>query len=214
MLNPINDLDTLTITAYHEAGHAVVATLLGQPISSLNLLYRKQGKDWVGSTPTDPSDSAAQEIIPYLNASALSTFAQLYPNDKYKSVRILCTIKCAGLIVEQRMGIDVSLEKLGGNQEDIANALRLLESQAFSTENQLKEIYEAKTCAEKILSNNVCWNMIVNLANSIIEAIQEGQELRDSNEYRDLYKFGRDKVYASFIYTLAQEVLGAPNNCK
>ena len=39
MLDTINSLSALEITAHHEAGHAVVATLLGKPISSLDLLY-------------------------------------------------------------------------------------------------------------------------------------------------------------------------------
>src|SRR5260370_36612260 len=79
MPDTINPLSALEITAHHEAGHAVVATLLGKPISSLDLFYRKREGDWIGSTPTDPTDSAAQQIIPYLNGSVLPEGAQLYP---------------------------------------------------------------------------------------------------------------------------------------
>lgn len=208
MPDTINSSSALEITAHHEAGHAVVATLLGKSISSLDLLYRKREGDWIGTTPTDPTDSAAQQIIPYLNGSVLPEGAQLYPysEDKYKNVRILCTIKCAGLIVEKRMGIDVSLKEPGGSQMDIENAIHLLENQAFSPEEQQKELCNAEICAEKLLRNPIYWDMVVNLARDLIDAVHQGRERQNSNEYINKYTFSRDKVYASFIHTLVQAI--------
>lgn len=209
MPDTIHTLDALEITAYHEAGHAVVATLLGKPISSLDLLYRKREGDWIGSTPTDPTDSAAQQILPYLNSFALPEEARLYPysNETHQNIRILCAIKCAGLIVEKRLGRVVSLEEPGGSQTDIINALALLEAQAFLPEEQQQELRSAEIYAEKLLSNPISWKMVVHLARTLIDAVHQGRELQDSNKYRDVYVFSREMVYANFISTLGQVLL-------
>ena len=129
MPDTINPLRALEITAHHEAGHAVVATLLGKPISYLKLFHSIAEGIWNGSTPTDPStDVMAQWTIPNLNGSMLPNDAQLHPytDDEYKNTRDTCTIKCAGLVVEKRMGIDVSLIKPGGSEMDIHHTSRML----------------------------------------------------------------------------------------
>ena len=135
----------------------------------------------------------------------------LYSDDRYKDVRMLCTIKCAGLVVEKRMDTDVSLKEPGGSQTDIDNSRYLL-NQAFPPEEQQKELCNAEIYAEKLLSNSVYWGMVINLARDIIDAVHQGRELHDSNEYRDMYTFTRDKVYASFIQTLVQAIFEVAGN--
>ena len=48
----------LVKTAYHEAGHTVVARLLGRTIKSILLIHTKQVESWVGIASNGaPSDS-------------------------------------------------------------------------------------------------------------------------------------------------------------
>jgi hypothetical protein len=109
------------------------------------------------------------------------------------------------------MGIDVSLKEPGGSQMDIDNARHLL-NQSFPPEEQQKELCNAEICAKKLLSNSAYWGMVVNLARDLTDAVQQGRELQDSNEYRDKYTFTRDKVYASFIHTLVQAIFEVTGN--
>lgn len=48
MLEEVNSFRDLEITIYHEAGHAIVARLLGIPINWILLIYRKKFEKWEG----------------------------------------------------------------------------------------------------------------------------------------------------------------------
>lgn len=200
----------LEIVAHHEAGHAVVSETLGVPFKYVRLWrqkkrvdldvyeiaaklqempynpeqlwYKKLENEWEGEAPSDDRSSDINLLWPVIF---------LVPDDEYKDVRITCTIKFAGLVVEKLMGID---EKIiwKGCHYDIENARGLIEPR-FPPEEQIQELLDAESRAMNILSNIVYWNRVQTIASGMISAVLQGSPT-SSDEYKDEYLFSRDEI--------------------
>jgi hypothetical protein len=202
--NNHNFLNNLQIYAYHESGHAVVAETLGMPFKHVQLSrikrkdaslwevvasgYKQQARrmqddDWQGNTPIAGLSSGIEPLWSTLD---------LVPDDLNKDVRVRCTIKLAGLVVEKLMRIDEWIIRDGSSMD--ASGVNGLIEQCFPPEERQNEWLDAEKRARTILSEIACWTRVQNIAQGIISAINEGREPDQSNEYLDHYVFNRAEI--------------------
>lgn len=205
--------DELEITAYHEAGHAVAARVLRKPIRLMKLSYSEQTRTWVGGEtfkdelPTNDRNWLNRNVDRYIPYEELEYHYPRYPEpyEEYKRVRELCAIDYAGMVVEELLfthrDVDVSLASLEQNAAiDIYYARRRIEK--FPSEGQDEELDFAKSRARAILSNGTCWNMVVNLAEKLINDIRNGRQPDEQIDFTYHWYFSFNVIYESFQQTL------------
>src|SRR5260370_11874040 len=110
------------------------------------------------------------------------------PDDEYKTVRDHCTVKCAGIAAEKKIGLDVTSTLAGGSIMDIAQAKEMIK-QRFSAQVWEKELFHAEAHAREILNIQTCWRMVENLAKELISAIHQGIIVPQSKGHTDWYVF-------------------------
>jgi hypothetical protein len=59
---PRNDTHSRGSTAYHEAGHAIIALTIGRPVKSVDIYERTKGS-WSGHVITGPADPNAEPFV-------------------------------------------------------------------------------------------------------------------------------------------------------
>jgi len=207
-------LQDLRVTAFHEAGHAVVARLLGIPINWIALEYIEQYKRWNGEHNAS-FDSVIRDWmwdtlhleskIPYDNLR-FEYPTSPEPYQEYKKVRDRCTIDYAGLVTQRlfykRIGQEDSPKVSEGCSNDIDRATNRVQEEFQEQEAREKELAYAESHAEKILSNEIAWRMLEDLAEYMVNAITHGQ--KDAEEYglTKKYWFTCQDIYASFVSSL------------
>ena len=203
-------LNELEVTVYHEAGHTVVAQVVGKRIGVLGIALSNSGQARVlgGQAQHDP-DTGVDTKWTRLDLDRYIPYDQLPPpneDDEYKYYRDNCTITCAGWVAEEllseQLGKDRSRMPSNENLEDKRKAKDLL--QGFPVFEQGKELLNAETRAREILRNPICWRMVENLAKEIINAILQGSKQKEQDGSIDWYFFVPRELYASFVQTLKQ----------
>lgn len=184
MVDNTESLRELEIVVHHEVGHAVVMELLGKPIKHIQIKYRKLVDDWMGNTP--PLDNPSSDI------TSPWSILRLVPDDEYKDVRDWCVIKFAGSVTERLLGIDEKII-LQGYFMDMQSANDLLRG-TFSLERLENELRNAEILARNVLSNPIHWSKVLNIANGMLSAMDQGRKPQRSNDYIDEYLFGRDEI--------------------
>jgi len=201
-------LNELEVTVYHEAGHTVVAQVVGKRIGTISIVLSNTGQAKVlgGQAQHDPGTSIDAKWTS-INMDRYIPYNQLPPpnaDDEYKYYRDNCTITCAGWVTEEllseQLGKDRSTVQSDENLGDKRKARELL--QGFPVHEQEKEMLNAETRARKILRNPICWRMVENLAKEIINAILQGTKQKQRDGFRDWYVFVPMELYASFAQTL------------
>lgn len=205
MSNAVNPLSDLNITAYHEAGHTLVAHALGKRIGSISLKRSctDQREVWEGESLTD-LDANIDMRWSFLSLDRHIPYDKLppqNPDDEYKTVRDHCTVKCAGIAAEKKIGLDVTSTLAGGSIMDIAQAKEMIK-QRFSAQVWEKELLRAEAHAREILNIQTCWRMVENLAKELISAIHQGIIVPQSKGQTDWYVFPLAFVVKSFTRTL------------
>ena len=201
-------LNELEVTVYHEAGHTVVAQVVGKRIGTISIVLSNTGQAKVlgGQAQHDPGTSIDTKWIS-LDMDRYILHDQLPPpnaDDEYKYYRDNCTITCAGWVTEELLS-----ELMGKNRSTVQSdeifgdkrkARELL--QGFPIHEQEKEMLNAEIRAGEILRNPICWRMVENLAIEIINSILLGRKQKQRDGSRDWYVFVPMELYASFVQTL------------
>lgn len=201
-------------TAYHEAGHTVVAKLLGRLIKSIMLFHTKQAEIWAGIASNEPAaiidlNWSILDLEQYIPYGELEFQYPSYPEpyEAYKIIRDNCVIKYAGWVTEallyEQCGLDNSPKLSDESASDLQVARGLLQEKFPHAWEE--ELSYAERYARKILRNQLCWRMVENLAKVLINAILQGkQPLRQDNQ-NEVFKFSQELVYESFRLTLTEE---------
>lgn len=216
MLEERSSSGDLIITAYHEVGHAIVARLLGIPNNWILLIYKKQPAMWEGEHngyyDFDPS-FIPDRMWDNLHLDSKIPYDELrfeYPTNpepyqEYKKVRDRCTIDYAGLVT-QRLFYKRRRQKESpmvseGCYEDMKRAEERIGRQ-FLTQDLKKELAYAESHAEKILSNEIVWRMLEDLAEFMVNAILMNQTEAEEYDLTTEYRFARRDIYQRFERTL------------
>ena len=211
-----NSQADLEITAYHEAGHAVIARLLGVPINWIALKYAKPQKKWVGEHNAyydyDPAFIRDKPWDTLDLDSKLPTLHFQYPTfpepyEEYKKVRDRCTIDYAGLITQRlfykRMGQEENQMASEGCSDDMKRARERVE-ETFRGQNVQEELAYAEMRTGEILSNEMVWRILEDLAKYMIDAILQGKKEPEDHDTFLIYWFSRQDIYNSFVRLLTQ----------
>lgn len=211
MHDNIKFLNDLEKTAYHEAGHAAVAKLLGKWIDSILLFQPKDIEEWIGRTQHH-SDETIDSLWASLNLDRHIPYDELgiqylghsSSNDKYKSDRDTYTITCAGMVTEmllyEQKRIDKNPMLSGESASDISKVAQWVKDKFPNIQEQEKELLNAESRARRILDHPICWCMVENLARKMVNEIHLGKEPLPAQP--GMYKFSRNVVYESFKQTL------------
>ncbi len=205
MSHSVNSLSDLDITAYHEAGHTVVAHALGKRIGSICLTLSRIGQTeiWEGRSTTDLTENIDTRWL-FLSLDRHIDYDKLpkqNPDDTYKIVRDQCTVKCAGIAAERKIGLDINSTQAGGSIKDIEQAKEII-MQRFPAQERDRELSRAETHAWEILNSQTCWHMVENLAKELISAIHQGIIVPQTRGNTDWYVFPLAFVVKSFTRTL------------
>jgi hypothetical protein len=165
--------------------------LLGKPIKHIQIMYRKPEDDWIGNTP--PLDNLSSDV------TSPWPILRLVPDDEYKDVRDCCIIKFAGSVTERLLGIDEKII-LQGYFMDMRSANYLLR-ETFSLERLEDELRNAEMLARNVLSNPIHWGKVLNIANGMLSAMDQGRKPERSNDYIDEFVFSRDEVRRFQIFS-------------
>jgi hypothetical protein len=216
MLEERSSSGDLVITAYHEVGHAVVARFLGIPNNWIVLKYKKQPAKWEGEHngyyDFDPSffpdrmwdNLHLDSKIPY---DELRFEYPTYPEpyQEYKKVRDRCTIDYAGLVTQRlfykRRRQEESPIVSEGCSDDMKRAKERLGGR-FQAKDIKKELAYAENHAEKILSNEIVWRMLEDLAEYMVNAVLTNQKEAEEYDLTTEYWFARKDIYQCFERTL------------
>lgn len=76
---------------------------------------------------------------------------------------------------------------------DMQSANALLR-ETFSLERLEDELRNAKILARNVLSNPIHWRKVLNIANGLLSAMDQGRKPQRSNDYIDEYVFSRNEV--------------------
>jgi hypothetical protein len=207
-------LENLRVTAFHEAGHAVVARLLGISINWITLEYIKQYNTWNGEHNAS-FDSVIRDLmwdtlyleskIPYDNLRfEYPTYPE--PYEEYKKVRDRCTIDYAGLVTQRLFYKLIGQEDYSkiseGCSNDIYRATIRVQEKFQEQKTREKELTYAESRAEKILSNKLAWRMLADLAEYMVNAIIHGQKEAEKYDLTEKYWFIRQDIYTCFVSSL------------
>ncbi len=203
-------------TAYHEAGHTVVAKLLGRTITSIMLFHTKQTENWKGIARNDPpskidSDWATLNLDRYIPYSEFQLHYSKSPEpyEEYKTIREDCIIKYAGWVTEtllhKQLGLHTTLMPSDESAADF-RFVSLLLQEKFPPQDWEEELLQAENHARKIVSNHPGWCMVEDLAKEIINSILYGKESLRQDDQSEVYKFSHELVYESFRRTLTKTI--------
>jgi ATP-dependent Zn protease len=117
--------------AYHEAGHAVVATALGYSVSASIIWPQFQG-GWVAYAEKNRSKK---------------DFLQKYINDAPK-------IQLAGLVSEKKANPEMTMEDAAGSFKDLYRALNYITCESVESRNISEVILETESRLDRLLKQD------------------------------------------------------------
>jgi hypothetical protein len=160
----------ITIVAYHEAGHAVMARLMGRRVHEIRLLFNVQGT-YNGQTHWG-RDELAREWDPHVPYGELG----LQPAEwKNGAALVMVSGRAAERLWYRQPGLDETLASFGasrGNDDEVE-----LEGELFHTYPQLtrEQLPEAKHVLEelamRLLGAQLCWQAVEAIAQALVQGV-------------------------------------------
>jgi len=160
----------ITVVAYHEAGHAVMARLMGRRVHDICLLLNVQ-ETYNGHTHWGRDELAREwdSHVPYGELGLQQAEA------KNGAALVIASGRAAERLWYRQYGLDEALASFGSSKANADEGE--LESELFHTYTQLtaEQLPEAKHTLEelamRLLSAQICWQAVEAIAQALIQGV-------------------------------------------